>query len=151
MNLISRTDVDIITYSPMGFLPGNLADKHSQYVIEICPHDEKTDSLLVTVEVAEAIGRAGASAKQNALSREKHAALPVAGYAPTQSGADVALANEGKELEERVLRYIERVQNKAKSGDARFAAIGRTQIELGFMAVIRAIFNPQRIKLPEDE
>ena len=33
----------------------------------------------------------------------------------------------------------------------RFAAVGRTQMQLGWMMVIRAIFNPQRIKLPEDQ
>ncbi len=84
--------------------------------------------------------------------KEEITGLPVKGYKPTQSKEAIALANTGKEIEERILRYIEQVEAFAKSngGDPRFAAIGRTQIQLGFMAVVRAIFNPGRINLPED-
>jgi hypothetical protein len=86
-----------------------------------------------------------------------HAPMPVAGYT-AQSQANIDLANEGKQLEERMLRYIERVEKYAetdpdtvKIGERkRLAAVGRTQMQLGWMMVIRAIFNPQRIKLPED-
>ncbi len=89
-----------------------------------------------------------------------HAPLPVKGYT-SQSEANTALANEGKELEERVLRYVEKVAEQAKlvwagtdghlpDERGRYAALGKTNIQQGFMWTIRAIFNPQRIKLPED-
>ena len=88
----------------------------------------------------------------------KHKGLPVAGYT-AQSTSNVDLANEGKMLEECVLRYIEKVEKHAEGAvhtdemaqRKRFAAVGRTQMQLGWMMVIRAIFNPQRIKLPEDQ
>ncbi len=78
--------------------------------------------------------------------------LPVKGYAATQSQQAIDFVNRGKEIEERILRYIEEAEAyvKAYGGDARFAAVGRTQIQLGFMAVFRSVFNPRRIKLPED-
>lgn len=34
--------------------------------------------------------------------------------------------------------------------DGRMLAIGRTQLQLACMAINNAIFQPQRIKLPED-
>lgn len=78
--------------------------------------------------------------------------LPVAGYKPTQSQAAVDLVSEGKILEERMMRYIDRVADfaAAHEGDPRFAAIGRTQVQLGMMAVFRAVFAPGRVELPED-
>lgn len=78
--------------------------------------------------------------------------LPLPGYKETQSQAAVDLVSEGKHLEERVLRYIDRVAIFAveNQGDPRFAAIGRTEIQLGFMAVARAVFAPGRVALPED-
>lgn len=75
-----------------------------------------------------------------------------------QSALD--LVNEGKVLEERVLRYIEKVElysnrvseNPGELGQRlRFMAAGRTQIQFGFMGVFRAVFNPQRISLPTEE
>jgi hypothetical protein len=81
-----------------------------------------------------------------------HSGLPLPGYRP-QSIANLDLVAEGKLLEERMLRYIERVfQHIAQrpGGDPRFAAIGRTDIQKGCMMVYRAIMNPGRITLPED-
>ena len=80
--------------------------------------------------------------------------LPVPGYTP-QSQTNVDLVAKGKVLEERVLRYIEEVSAHLNSefgvgGDPRFAAIGKTEIQNGFMMVYRSVFNPERIKLPED-
>lgn len=79
---------------------------------------------------------------------EQHTGLPVAGYQP-QSGDNVALVNSNKELEERVLRQIDALQADARF-DTRWLAIGRAAIEQGFMAVNRAVFQPARVKLPED-
>lgn len=86
-----------------------------------------------------------------------HEPTPVAGYKP-QSQQSIDLANEGKVLEERVLRYIEKVERYADTDPdlaqvgerKRFAAAGRTQMQLGWMMVIRAILNPGRVRLPDD-
>jgi hypothetical protein len=87
-----------------------------------------------------------------------HKALPVKGYADMQHQETIDLVDEGKELEERVLRYFEKVSknitDEAKGGvlkgDPRWISIARTHVQQGFMASTRAIFNPQRIMLPED-
>jgi hypothetical protein len=81
--------------------------------------------------------------------------LPIAGYRP-QSEDRIALVNEAKQLEERVLRFLDRVATQfacVAPGDldGRWFATGRTDIEKGFMSVNRSIFKPDRIALPEDE
>ncbi len=77
-----------------------------------------------------------------------HEGLPVAGY-HSQTGFKVDLVNENKRIEERVLRQIDYLAS-VEGIDPRFLAIGRTQIEMGFMAVNRSVFQPGRIDLPED-
>lgn len=87
----------------------------------------------------------------------------VKGYTPL-SDAQKALANEGKELEERVLRWLEKVngtfanpnlglephERAERNERGRTLALGKTNIQQGFMWAIRSIFQPTRIKLPED-
>lgn len=77
-----------------------------------------------------------------------NAGLPVSGYKP-QSDDRVATVNVNKALEERVLRQLDEMKADA-TVDQRWLAIGRTAIEKGFMAVNRAVFQPGRVKLPED-
>lgn len=84
--------------------------------------------------------------------------LPVAGYKPTQSQDAIDLVNEGKILEERVLRWVDRVkkENSMKMGNSigfDLSIDGMLQIQVGFMLLYRAVFQPNgsRIKLPEDE
>lgn len=92
----------------------------------------------------------------------QHTGLPVAGYKP-QSEENVVLANEGKALEERYLRWLDKLDNEAKRLDAanavdfvkpthdrRFIALARTHIQTGAMFAIRSIFRPGRINLPDD-
>lgn len=74
--------------------------------------------------------------------------LPVSGYTD-QSDARVALVNANKAAEERVLRLLDELAAQPNI-DPRWFAIGRSQIEQGFMAINRAVFQPQRVKLPED-
>jgi hypothetical protein len=99
---------------------------------------------------------------------EDHKPLPVAGYTP-QPDAKVALVNEFKQDEERLLRKIDAMmtaldvepfgaalvkQEGAKipyKYDQRWLAIGRTQLQEAFMSINRAVFQPQRIALPEDK
>lgn len=90
-----------------------------------------------------------------------HKSLPVAGYVP-QSDDKVALVNENKVLEERVLRQIDKMQRmNAVAHDAdprrdpplcdpRMIALARTGIKEAFMWLNRAVFQPSRIALPED-
>lgn len=82
----------------------------------------------------------------------EHKGLPVTGYQETQSDWKVNLVNEGKELEERVLRYADKLKSMGSSADQRRISIGVTQIELGFTQLYKAVFAPNgsRIKLPED-
>lgn len=90
----------------------------------------------------------------------QHTGRPVAGYKP-QSDTSVAIVNDNKVLEERVLRQLDALatmKGPAASNavpseisvDHRWLAIGRTHIEQGFMAVNRAVFKPGRVELPED-
>lgn len=81
--------------------------------------------------------------------------LPVAGYSKTQPLSAVDLVNEGKELEERLLRYVDKISHGG--GDLRhnprYLATGKTDAQKGFMMIYRSVFQPQepRIRLPEDE
>lgn len=76
--------------------------------------------------------------------------LPVQGYKPTQPDWAIALVNENKVLEERILRQIDACRDRGSDLDQRHVAIARTEIEKAFMSLNRAVFQPQRIKLPED-
>ncbi|MFE1598200.1 Acb2/Tad1 domain-containing protein [Methylobacterium sp. ID0610] len=78
---------------------------------------------------------------------DQHQGLPVAGYRP-QNDANVALVNEHKAMEERLLRQLDRLQGTGH--DDRWLAIARTHIQEGFMALNRAVFRPGRVSLPED-
>lgn len=90
----------------------------------------------------------------------EHPGLPVKGYVP-QSDDKVALVNRFKEMEERLLREIENIEipsyvredgvQMVSHPDVRWLAIARTGFEQAFMALNRSIFQPQRIRLPEDE
>lgn len=74
--------------------------------------------------------------------------LPVSGYRPQHDEA-VQLVNLNKDIEERCLRAIDALSLMATI-DKRMLAIGRTNLEQAFMWINRAIFQPSRIKLPED-
>ena len=58
---------------------------------------------------------------------------------------NVLLVNQNKELEEKVLRRLDDLF-ACPDYDKRWLAIGRTHIEQGFMAINRAIMQPQRLK-----
>lgn len=94
----------------------------------------------------------------------------VSGYT-AQPDAKVALVNEFKADEERLLRKLDELAStwadsdgaihKSPTGiifqsqggpayDQRWLAVARTHFQEGFMALNRAVFQPQRIKLPED-
>ena len=86
--------------------------------------------------------------------------MPVAGYT-AQSDFKVHLANEGKELEERYMRWLDKLQTARHVGptpdvldqvtcDPRMIALARTNMQQTAMWAIRSIYQPTRIKLPED-
>ena len=77
-----------------------------------------------------------------------HNPMPVAGYTQ-QSENNVALANEGKRLEELYLRWIDKLAADPAT-DKRCAAEARTCVQTGAMWAVRSIFQPKRINLPED-
>jgi len=77
-------------------------------------------------------------------------APPISGYQDV-SGDKAAFVNANKELEERILRRIDGMTDASLAIDQRWLAIARTHIEQGFMAMNRAVFQPTRINLPEDQ
>lgn len=54
---------------------------------------------------------------------------------------EIDLLNEGKRLANTVGEFVERLQEMPEI-DKRWLAIGRTQLQQGFMAVIRSIAKP---------
>jgi hypothetical protein len=78
----------------------------------------------------------------------QHAGLPVAGYVP-QTDEKVQTVNRAKEIEERALRHLDDLK-KRPDVDQRMVAIAFTGIQEAFMWANRAVFQPSRVKLPED-
>lgn len=78
----------------------------------------------------------------------EHTPLPVPGYT-AQSAEKVTLVSDNKQIEEVILRTLDDL-SKRDDVDKRWLAIGRTSIEQAFMAINRAIFQPQRVSLPGD-
>jgi hypothetical protein len=77
-----------------------------------------------------------------------HQPLPVAGYT-TQSAQKVALVNQNKQLEEKCLRQMDLMRAAADDSgefDVRWLSIARTNLELAFMAMNRAVFKPTRVQ-----
>lgn len=64
------------------------------------------------------------------------------------SEEEIALMNEAKALAEQVGAFVEKVQAKVSGEDTnitidpRWLAIGRTDLQTGFMALIRSIARP---------
>lgn len=82
------------------------------------------------------------------MSEPTHEGLPVRGYR-AQPNSNVTLVNFNKQMEENILRVMDAMKGD-EAIDQRWLALGRTQIEQGFMAFNRAIFKPDRVKLAGD-
>lgn len=78
-----------------------------------------------------------------------HSGLPVAGYQP-QTDIKVQLVNRAKELEERALRHLDALRANPAC-DQRMVSIAITGIQEAFMWANRAVFQPSRVALPEDD
>lgn len=83
------------------------------------------------------------------MTDEKLNGLPEHGYKPQDQTA-VAFVNINKEFEEVLLRLMDEHAG-SPIVDKRWLSIARNHIEQGFMALNRAIFKPDRIRLPDDE
>jgi hypothetical protein len=68
----------------------------------------------------------------------------VLGYVDQPEG-HIDMVNENKLVEEACLQMIDYLE-LLDSVDKRWLAIGRTHIELGWMAINRAIFRPERVQ-----
>lgn len=82
------------------------------------------------------------------MSETKHEGLPVAGYV-SQTGNKVEAVNFNKLMEESAIRQVEWLRD-TKLADPRMAAIGITKLQEAWMWINRAVFQPERVKLPED-
>lgn len=84
---------------------------------------------------------------------DQYQPLPVHGY-KLQGKDKIDLVNENKALEEMVLRQIDRLAKMLDQDpqqiNERWLRIGTTHLEQAFMAINRAVFQPERIKLPSD-
>jgi hypothetical protein len=78
---------------------------------------------------------------------KQHEPMPVFGYTKQDQTA-IDVVNEGKRIEELVLQYLDRLAEtrEPRAVDPRCLAIGRTEIQTGFMWVFRSVFQPERIK-----
>lgn len=82
------------------------------------------------------------------MSDVKHLGLPVHGY-QAQSADKVAVVNVNKELEELVLRQLDKMK-RTPEFDQRMIAKAFTDVQQAFMWANRAVFQPARIALPGD-
>ncbi len=78
----------------------------------------------------------------------EHKGLPVKGY-QNQPNKNIYFVNINKQIEELALRQLDYFDEQS-IGDRRWLAIARTQLEQGFMAMNRGIFQPKRVELDED-
>lgn len=78
-----------------------------------------------------------------------HQALPVKGYS-SQPDDKVAFVNDNKDLEERVLRRLDQMRS-TPDFDQRMISEAITCVQTAFMWANRAVFQPGRVKLPEDK
>lgn len=80
-----------------------------------------------------------------------HKGLPIPGYRD-QSETAVDLVKQHKHEEERLLRHLDALPSHPQAPiDGRWLAVARTHFEQGYMALNRAVFQPARVSLPEDQ
>lgn len=88
--------------------------------------------------------------REKDMAEKMHTPMPVAGYKP-QSQTDIDRVNVLKQHEERLLRFIDDNLKASPNVDQRMVALGVTKAQETFMWLARAVFQPKRIRLPEDE
>lgn len=76
--------------------------------------------------------------------------LPVHGY-KDQTQTSIDMVNTNKIDEEHLLRMLDDMYASMDAAyDKRWLSIARTHFEQGYMALNRAIFQPERVRLPTD-
>jgi hypothetical protein len=89
-------------------------------------------------EIVDALDGLGSSA----INTDTHFVQPkITGYRQL-SAEEVALMNEGKALAEACGIYVEKLRTGTLPLDQRWISIGATDLQRGFMAVIRGIAQP---------
>jgi hypothetical protein len=83
--------------------------------------------------------------QQDLFDKVSHLGLPVAGYKKVQPPHLVALVNENKVLEEKILRQIDKHVTFGPELDQRAVALARTAIQEAFMWLNRGVFQPSRL------
>ena len=68
---------------------------------------------------------------------------PIAGYRPLENTM-IDMANQNKMIEELTLRQLDR-QKSNPATDQRLNALANTYLQVGFMLMNRAVFQPTRI------
>lgn len=58
------------------------------------------------------------------------------------SEEEISLMNEGKALATKVGEYIDKL-NSIEATDKRWVAISKTELQVGFMSIIRAVAQPE--------
>lgn len=89
--------------------------------------------------------------KEKAMSEKDYtnpSGAQIPGYRQ-QSQANLEVVKFHKEWEERTLRHLDWLREQP-GVDQRWLQMGRSNIEVAFMEVNRAVMQPQRIALPED-
>jgi hypothetical protein len=81
---------------------------------------------------------------------KEHEGLPVKGYKPTQSQKNIDIVDEHKVMEEQILQRIDELRAMDEY-DQRNLSVAFTKIQEAFMWLNRAIFQPARLNLPEDD
>jgi hypothetical protein len=79
---------------------------------------------------------------------ERYPMTDVKGYSPL-SDEKKELANVCKEIEERMLRYLDTL-GRTPGVDGGMLDLARFNVQQGCMWAVRSIFQPTRIALPED-
>lgn len=104
-------------------------------------------------EVARIVNKPSApSAEKEKDMSEKDYTNPSGAQIPgyrQQSQANLEVVKFHKEWEERTLRHLDWLREQP-GVDQRWLQMGRSNIEVAFMEVNRAVMQPQRIALPED-
>lgn len=75
--------------------------------------------------------------------------LPVPGYRP-QTEEALTIVRAMKHHEEKLLRALDDLAEMPEI-DKRWLAMGRSDVEKGFMAINRSIMRPARVQFPEDD
>lgn len=79
----------------------------------------------------------------------KHEGLPVKGYV-AQDQENVDLVNQNKTLEAKLLKRLEKLGGYSHL-DQRWLSVAKTHFEQGFMALNRAIFQPQPVEVDDED